>query len=213
MNQAGKRNIKTSLGESHRKNREKGVYGYMGWSALKIVLLYFLTLAPLILIIKKLFNFDLVLSGITGSLTDFWVVTIFFLSESFLGMIPPDLFTIWSIKFQSPFLVLLLLGIISYMGGVISYFIGKLLTRNKRLNTFVERRLSRYIELVRKWGGAFIIIAALFPYSPYSMVIIAVSLFRFPFKEFLLFGLVRVLRFIILGLFYIKLMNFDTIIY
>lgn len=66
--------------------------------------------------------------------------------------------------------------------------------------------------VVRKWGGAFIIIAALFPYSPYSIVVIAISVFKYPFRAFLLFGLSRIIRFIILGLFYLKAMNFDTII-
>lgn len=41
-----------------------------------------------------------------------------------------------------------------------------------------------YNTFVRKWGGAFIIIAALFPFTPLSLVVIALTLFHYPFRPF-----------------------------
>jgi len=64
--------------------------------------------------------------------------------------------------------------------------------------------------LSRKWGGAFIIISALFPFSPFSMIVIAVSLLRYPFKLYLFFGVSRILRFIVQGILYLKILNVDN---
>jgi uncharacterized membrane protein YdjX (TVP38/TMEM64 family) len=103
-----------------------------------------------------------------------------------------------------------LLGILSYLGGVISYLIGSWLITRPRIKAYSERVLDKYITLVRKWGGAFIIIAALFPFSPFSMIVIAVSLFKYPFKLYLLFGVSRIIRFIIQGVFYLKILRIDS---
>ena len=201
-----------SVRSNHRSNRKKGVYGYMGWTALKIVLVYIVTVVPLILILKRYIDLSAIFTFITVHFTDPFILIVFLVSESFLGMIPPDLFVIWTGKFNSPFVFLVLLGILSYAGGIISYFIGKWLSGRKKIREYSERALDRYIVMVRKWGGAFIIIAALFPYSPFSMVVMAVSLLKYPFRLFLLFGIARILRFIIQGIFYLNFMNLDNLI-
>jgi len=195
------------LKKQHSSNKEKGVYGYLGSSALKIVVIYAVTIIPLVLILKRFVDLDAVFSFITDNFSDPAIIAIFFASESFLGMIPPDLFIIWSAKFEAPFLILLFLGLLSYAGGILSYYIGYGLSRTKRISVFSERALQRYIVLVRKWGGAFIVIAALFPYTPFSMIIIAVSLLRYPMKLYLLFGIARISRFVIQGIFYLEIMN------
>ncbi len=196
--------------KNHRANRGKGVYGYMGWAALKIILIYVIIFVPLLLIVKKYVDFNAIFTFVTHSFSDPLVLITFFLSESFLGMIPPDIFVIWTIKFHSPFIILLLLGLLSYAGGIISYFIGSWLSNRKRIKEYSERALDKYIQMVRKWGGAFIIIAALFPFSPFSMVVIALSLLKYPFRYYLFFGLSRILRFIIQGIFFLKIMNLDS---
>jgi hypothetical protein len=43
------------------------------------------------------------------------------------------------------------------------------------------------------------------------MVIIAVSLFKYPFKLYLLFGLSRIVRFIAQGIIYLNMLNLDTL--
>jgi membrane protein YqaA with SNARE-associated domain len=199
------------LKEQHHRNVKKGVYGYMLWTALKIVVIYALILTPFILIGKYLIDFKAIFKYITDNLSDTLVFIIFTLSESFLGMIPPDLFVIWSGKFNSPFLFLTLFGVLSYLGGALSYLIGYGLTKTKRVKAYSERVFKKYISMVRKWGGAFIIISALFPLSPFSMVVIAVSLFKYPFRLYLLFGLSRIVRFIAQGILYLNMLNMDTL--
>jgi membrane protein YqaA with SNARE-associated domain len=184
----------------------------MWLTSLKIAGIYILIIVPFILIGKHLIDFNRVFQFLTDHLSDGLVFMVFVISESFLGMIPPDLFVIWTTKFNSPFLFLVILGLLSYMGGVFSYLIGYWLSKRPRIKAYSERVLEKYILLVRKWGGAFIIIAALFPFSPYSMVIIAVSLLKYPFKLYLLFAITRIARFLIQGVLYLNILNLDSIL-
>jgi uncharacterized membrane protein YdjX (TVP38/TMEM64 family) len=66
--------------------------------------------------------------------------------------------------------------------------------------------------MVRKWGGAFIVISALFPFSPFSMVVIAVSLFKYPFRLYLIYGLSRIIRFFVQGILYVNVLNLDSFV-
>ena len=125
-------------------------------------------------------------------------------------MIPVDLFVIWTQKFEHPMPYLVLLGILSYAGGVISYGIGLWISSRPKIQAFTERRLKNYIDFVRKWGGAFIVIAALFPFTPFSLVVIAVTLLKYPFRLFLLFALSRLVRFVLQGVFFFDLLKVDS---
>ena len=199
------------LKSRHNRNVKKGVYGYMWKTGLKIILIYLAVMIPAILISKYLLDFNAIFDFITTRFKDWTVLTVFFISEVFLGMIPPDFFVIWSSKFNSPLLFLSILGILSYAGGAVAYYIGVLLLKRKRIKEYSERVLCKYIGMVRKWGGAFIVISALFPFSPFSMVVIAVSLFKYPFKLYLLYGLARIARFLIQGFFYIGVLDVKSI--
>jgi len=207
-----KKSIMDRLKALHFSNRKRGVYGYMWWTGLKILLIYAAVMIPVVLIGKYLIDVTAVFNFFTDNLSDPFIFIVFLLSESFLGMIPPDIFVIWSAKFNSPFLLLTILGILSYAGGILSYFIGKWLSGRKRIRAYSERVLSKYINMVRKWGGAFIIIAAIFPFSPFSMVIIAVSLMKYPLKLYLIFGLSRIIRFIGQGVIYLGILNLGSLL-
>jgi len=199
----------STLTRYHRRNREKGVYGYMWWTALKIIFTWFLIIVPLVLLLKYLIDLNPVFQYITEDLPNLVVWIVFTLSESFLGMIPPDFFVIWAGKFSAPLLYTTILGILSYAGGLVSYLIGHWLSARPGIKAYSERFLNKYIVLARKWGGAFIIISALFPFSPFSTMVIAVSLLRYPLKLYLIFGISRILRFVVQGIFYLKIMNVD----
>jgi membrane protein YqaA with SNARE-associated domain len=210
MNNTVPKNLWSRLKIKHDRNIKKGVYGYMWKTGLKIMVIYLAIMIPAVLIGKYLIDFDAIFKYITTRFQDWFVLTIFLISESLLGMIPPDFFVIWSAKFTSPMLMLTSLGVLSYAGGAIAYLIGYLLLKRKRIKAYSERVFSKYIGMVRKWGGAFIVISALFPFSPFSMVVIAVSLFKYPFKLYLLYGLSRIIRFIIQGVFYLGVLNIGS---
>lgn len=195
--------------ESFNSLRRRGFFRYVGRSLGLILLVYILLVLIVFLIGRYLVDFDAFFNGIIDRLSDSFVILLFFASESFTGMIPVDLFVIWAQKFDSPLPWLALLGALSYTGGIISYGIGLWISGRPRIKAFTERRLSAYMDFVRKWGGAFIIIAALFPFTPFSLVVIAITLFHYPFRNFLLFALARLFRFVLQGLLLFDLLKLD----
>jgi membrane protein YqaA with SNARE-associated domain len=194
----------------YKQLKTKGFFRYVGRNVLLIILIYALIVFLVFLIGKYLVDFNSFFNSIIDRLSDRFVILLFFASESFTGMIPVDLFVIWAQKFESPLPYLALLGILSYAGGVISYGIGLWIASRPKIKLFTERRLEKYIEFVRKWGGAFIIIAALFPFTPFSLVVIAVTMLKYPFRLFILFALTRLFRFILQGIFFFDLLKVDS---
>jgi uncharacterized membrane protein YdjX (TVP38/TMEM64 family) len=200
----------SSIAGNHQRNIKRGIYDYMWWTGLKIIFIWFLIMVPLILLLKYLIDLNPFFRYIVEDLPNLLVWGVFLLSESFLGMIPPDIFIIWAGKFSSPMLFVVILGTLSYIGGIFSYYIGHWLSTRPKIKAYSEKALNKYIILARKWGGAFIIISALFPFSPFSMVVIAVSLLKYPFNRYLFFGISRVFRFAVQGVFYLKMLNLDN---
>lgn len=190
--------------------KERGLFRYVGRNVLMIILFYMIFVFLVFLIGKYLVDFNRLLQGMIDTLSDRFVIILFFASESFTGMVPVDLFVIWTQKFDRPVPYLALLGVLSYVGGVISYQIGRWISRWPKVKAYTERRLRNYIDFIRKWGGAFIIIAALFPFTPFSLVVIAVTMLRYPFKLFLLFALTRLVRFVIQGVLFFDILKMDT---
>jgi membrane protein YqaA with SNARE-associated domain len=189
--------------------REKGFFRYIGRNLLLILMVYGLVVLVVFLVGKYLVDFKALFGGMIEGLSTRFVLLLFFVSESFTGMIPVDLFVIWAQKFESPRPWLALFGVLSYAGGVISYGIGKWIATRPRIKAFSEKRLEKYMDFVHKWGGSFIVIAALLPFTPFSLVVIAVTLFRYPFRLFLLFALARLVRFVLQGIFFFELLKLD----
>jgi membrane protein YqaA with SNARE-associated domain len=190
--------------------KNKGFFRYVGRNVLLILGVYAIVVLLIYLVGKYLVDFNALFNGVINNLSDTFVILLFFGSESFTGMIPVDLFVVWAQKFEQPLPWLFLLGLLSYAGGVISYGIGLWISHRPRIRNFTEKRLSNYIGFVRKWGGAFIVIAALFPFTPFSLVVIAITMLKYPFRLFLLFALTRLARFVIQGIFFFDLLKVDT---
>ncbi|MCK4678994.1 MAG: VTT domain-containing protein [Bacteroidales bacterium] len=189
--------------------KERGLFRYVGRNVLMIIVLYVIFIFLVFLIGKYLIDFNRLFHGLFNTLSDRFVIILFFASESFMGLVPVDLFVIWTQKFEKPVPYLALLGILSYVGGVISYQIGRWISRWPKIKAYTEKKLSNYIDFVRKWGGAFIIFAALFPFTPFSLVVISVTMLKYPFKQFLLFALARIVRFVIQGVLFFDILNMD----
>ena len=124
------------------------------------------------------------------------VILFFLISESILGLIPPEMFILWSSKSGSPFLFLFALATVSYIGGAVSYFIGMRISLVPAVSKHVERKIKQHIINLRKWGGLFIVLGAISP-IPHSIVSIGAGLIDYKFKYYLLWSLFRYLRFVI----------------
>lgn len=194
----------------YKQLKARGFFRYVGKNVLLIILVYALLVLLVLLVGRYLIDFNSFFQSFIDRLSDRFVILLFFVSESFTGMVPVDLFVIWTQKFDHPLPYLALLGVLSYAGGVISYGIGRWISLRPTVRAFIERRLKNYIHFVRKWGGAFIVIAALFPFTPFSLVVIAVTMLKYPFGMFLLYALTRLVRFMIQGIFFFDLLKVDT---
>ena len=135
-----------------------------------------------------------VLVTITETYSPAGIISVFFASESLLGLVPPELFIAWAGKSELPIFYLSLLAAASYLGGVVSYFIGVGITKIPAVHKQMEVNLAAHIKNARKWGGFLIIVGALLP-IPFAMSSIAAGIIRFPFMSYLMFGLLRFVRF------------------
>lgn len=184
-----------------------GHYRFIGTNALKAGFYYSLVVVAVIVVAKFLLDLNHIFHTVFDSLSTLQVLTIFFISESVLGMIPPDLFMIWAEKFANPVAMLTLLGVLSYAGGTVAYYMGSRISRQEKVKAFIERRLQRYIALTEKWGGLFLALSAIFPFSPYAMVALAVGVLHYPFHKLLLYGFFRIARFVGQGIMLFYLMD------
>jgi len=127
--------------------------------------------------------------------------SVFFLSETFIGIIPPELFVIWaSSQPLSIYLIyLLVMAVLSWTGGLIAYLVGKQfhnLTWVQRMTKL--ENFQRYTRLYRKFGGVVIVVSALTP-LPYAMISFLSATFKFPLPKYLIYSAMRFLRFVLLG--------------
>ncbi|MTI23285.1 hypothetical protein E1176_19810 [Fulvivirga sp. RKSG066] len=123
------------------------------------------------------------------------VYTVFIISEVVFGIIPPELFMIWSIKsgaFEAYALDVALLAIISFMAGVLGFFIGSYL--KKALPTFFEKYVLKYKKTLKRYGGLLIFVGAVTP-IPFSAVCMLVGSTHYPFGRFAIIASARFLRF------------------
>jgi len=129
------------------------------------------------------------------------VYLIFLISEIVVGIIPPEVFMIWALKSTTArFYVIdiILLSSISYMAGIVGYFVGNWF-HNSRFYSFIHGKyLYQYEKFLRKFGGFLIIVAAATP-LPFSGICILVGSVQFKFRRFLLFAATRFLRFGLYG--------------
>ncbi|MDD3765416.1 MAG: hypothetical protein PHP86_19140 [Nevskiales bacterium] len=125
-----------------------------------------------------------------------YVFPLFYVSESILGILPPDLFMLWAKSRypDTPYLMVTALATISYLGGITAYGIGSRIEHIPRVHRYLFERHARHVAFMRKWGGAFIVIAALLP-IPFAIASTIAGMIEYPFRSYLLLGLTRYIRF------------------
>jgi membrane protein YqaA with SNARE-associated domain len=183
----------------HQYYSYTGFYKFVGRSVRKAII-------PVLIIIGAIFAIDFYVLDLNQALVNFTetyspsgILSVFFVSESLLGLVPPEIFIAWAGKSALPIFYLSLLALASYLGGIVSYFIGVGITKIPSVQKQIEVSLGKYIKNTRKWGGFLIIVGALLP-IPYSLTSMAAGVIRFPFMSFLMFGLLRFVRFYLYAL-------------
>lgn len=125
------------------------------------------------------------------------VFLIFLISEVVFGIIPPEVFMIWAAgsgSVASYPLLMLMLAVISYLAGITGYYIGQRFHKTKAYQWLETRALKQYTDVLRRYGGFLVIVAALTP-IPFSAICMLVGAIEFPFRKFLAYAAFRFLRF------------------
>jgi len=199
MKKNAKSKKKSRIRLLHQYYSYTGFYKFVWKSIKKAILPIVLFVGALLAIDRYVLDIEQMLVTLTETYSPLGIISVFFASESLLGLIPPELFIAWSGKSASPILYLSFLALASYLGGVISYFIGRWMTKIPAVHEAIEVKMAQHIKNTRKWGGFLIIVGALLP-IPFAMTSIASGIIRFPFPSYLLFGLLRFVRFYLYAL-------------
>lgn len=182
----------------HQYYSYTGFYAFVG-QAIKKALPYIIGIISIIYVLNHFFNIDKALIHLTEVLPVTGVLTFFFASESFLGLVPPEIFIAWSGKMNQPWLYLSILAFLSYFGGICSYWIGIGITKIPSVHNYLEQKMEKQLKNSKKWGGFLIVVGALLP-LPFSISCMAAGIIEFPFKSVVLYGSLRLVRFLIYGL-------------
>lgn len=125
------------------------------------------------------------------------VYLIYSLSELLFGIIPPEIFMIWGLRggrAAKYVFIVSLLAVISYLAGVIGFYIGLHCRHLPLFSKFKERFLGKYEKYFFRFGSFLIIVAALTP-VPFSGTSMLIGSVQFPIKKYLLFAMFRFIRF------------------
>jgi len=185
----------------HEYYRRSGFYKFLLSNSIKLVSIILVLVAAFIAIDSFLPHLKTDFTNFLYACSPRVVIGIFFTSEIFLGLIPPDLFIIWSYKTAEPTLILSLLAVLSYLGGFIAFQIGRFLWRFEKIRAQFIQRIEKNVDLVKKWGGFLIVISALLP-LPFSTVSLAAGLLKYPQKYYIFLGLFRIPRIFLYSYFF-----------
>lgn len=189
---------KSRLHLLHQYYNYTGFYQFIG-QALKKAFPFIIVIVVAIYLINKFFNINEALVNLTEILPISGVLAFFFASETLLGLVPPEIFIAWSGKLNQPWLYLSLLAILSYVGGLCTYWIGIGITKIPSIHNYLEQKMKKQLKNSKKWGGFLIMAGALLP-LPFSISCLAAGIIEFPFKSVMLYGSLRLLRFLLYGL-------------
>lgn len=190
----------------HKYYSRTGFYLFV-WESIKKVILPILGIILVIFLFNKyVYNINEGLRNFTETFSRITVISVFFISETILGLIPPEIFIAWSKKTETPILNLSILAVLSYFGGLLSYFIGRIALKVNSVKNYLEVKMADNLKNTRKWGGILILVGALLP-LPFSIACMTAGMIKYPFKNVVFLGLFRLARFAIYAWAIFKVVN------
>lgn len=190
----------------HKYYSRTGFYLFV-WESIKKVILPILGIILVIFLFNKyVYNINEGLRNFTETFSRITVISVFFISETILGLIPPEIFIAWSKKTETPILNLSILAVLSYFGGLLSYFIGRMALKVNSVKNYLEVKMADNLKNTRKWGGILILVGALLP-LPFSIACMTAGMIKYPFKNVVFLGLFRLAKFAIYAWAIFKVVN------
>lgn len=169
-------------------------YDFLKSTAIKGGLVILVFVAVLLVLEYFFLDINALLNSMVESFSTVSIFGVFLISETVLGLLPPEIFIAWSSKSATPWLFLFIIASLSYIGGIIAYFVGNQLNRIPSIRNHIEHKIATHINNLRKWGGFFVLVGAMLP-LPHSMVSLACGLIKYDLKHYLAWAIFRYLRF------------------
>lgn len=172
----------------------RGGYGFLQTHLLKLTGALLLFAIFVVILFGWVVDRSALELWIQAHLHPFWLITTLLISETFTGILPPDLYILVVGSYPSAWWWVFGLALTSYIGGIGAYWIGTRLGDLPRIHQWITGTYAEQFGQIRRYGGILVVLAALtpLPYSPVSTVAGAVD---YPFRLYLLFGLSRFVRF------------------
>ena len=189
---------KTRLQLLHQYYKYTGFYSFI-WTALKKALPIVIALVAIIIVVNQFIDLSESLVHLTEVLPIYGVLSVFFISETILGLVPPEMFIAWSGKMTTPWLFLSVLAVLSYFGGLLAYWLGQLFTKIPSVHRYLEVKMEKQLKNSKKWGGFLIVIGALLP-LPFAVSCMTAGIIKFPFKNVMFYGSLRIVRIFAYGI-------------
>lgn len=179
--------------------RRTGLFQFLGENLLKLGMIIAVFVGSVVLMERYLITLKEIFVLIVDNVEVWAVFLLFTLSESFLGILPPDFFIVWSKELSydiqvNAWLLVGLLAFLSYLGGLISYVIGVKVIQIPKIHQWTLEKYGSLFKNLNKWGGFFVVISALLP-VPFSIVMLICGITSYPIKWAAYLSLFRFVRF------------------
>ncbi len=188
----------------HQYYTYTGFYRFIIITVRKAIIPIVVLLLLIFVVDRFILDLNLFLEKATDTYSNFLVFTIFFVSESFLGLIPPEIFIAWTTQTPLPWVNLTGLALLAYMGGSVSYYIGRMLLTIPAVTRYVKMTMAKHIRNMRKWGGFMIVSSAFLP-LPFSIASMAAGVIEYDYRQYLFWALSRIARFYLYALLVYKI--------
>ncbi|WP_245812735.1 YqaA family protein [Belliella buryatensis] len=125
------------------------------------------------------------------------VLLIYIGSEILFGIIPPEVFMLWSLEtghIGPYFLSIGMLATISYAAGYFNFSLGSLLKEKLNLEKVKNKYVQKYLLLLQKFGAYLVIVASISP-LPFSAIALMAGAGGMSRMKYTLYSLLRILRY------------------
>lgn len=127
------------------------------------------------------------------------VMLTFLVSEVFFGIIPPEVFMLWSLRTEhlGPyFLSVGILASISYLAGAANFHLGRWIKDTQFFVNIRKTRLKKTMLLLEKYGGYLIVVASVTP-MPFAAVALLSGAGNVTARTYYLYSLWRIVRYFV----------------
>lgn len=127
------------------------------------------------------------------------VMLVFVGSEILFGIIPPEIFMLWSFEtgmIGPYFFSIGILSIISYAAGYLNFNVGRLIQHNSGFLKSRNKFVRKYVNLFTKYGGFLVIVASVSP-LPFSAIALLSGAGGLDRSTYIKYSLLRIVRYFV----------------